>query len=130
MKLRPLMEHSYKTRYPGKNRWKSGLLYQPLKKLQKILDETESNWIERKKRLEEFMNKEVRTGEEDLAQALGFDNKEEFAFFEIVKKHLLEPEEKQEGIAAEAGAEYITQDIMIWLKISPWMWLVSWKKIM
>jgi type I restriction enzyme R subunit len=58
------------------------------------------------------MNKEVRTGEEDLAQALGFDNKEEFAFFEIVKKHLLEPEEKQEGIAAEAGAEYITQDII------------------
>ncbi len=83
-----------------------------LEKLQKILDETESNWIERKKRLEEFMNKEVRTGEEDLAQALGFDNKEEFAFFEIVKKHLLEPEEKQEGIAAEAGAEYITQDII------------------
>jgi len=83
-----------------------------LEKLQKILDETKNNWIERKKRLEEFMNQEVRTGEEEMAQSLGFDKKEEFAFFEIVKKHLLEPDDKQEELVAEEGSEYITQDII------------------
>ena len=50
---------------------KMGLLYQPLEKLQKILDETESKLIERKTP-EEFMNKSP-TGRR--TQSLGFDNK-------------------------------------------------------
>ncbi|MGS0745240.1 type I restriction endonuclease subunit R [Syntrophomonas erecta subsp. sporosyntropha] len=83
-----------------------------LEKLQKILDETKNNWIERKKRLEEFMNQEVKKGEEEMAQALGFTKKEEFAFFEVVKKHLLEPEQSPDGIVAEGGTEYITLDII------------------
>lgn len=83
-----------------------------LEKLQKILDETKNNWIERKKQLEEFMNKEVKTGEEETAQALGFDTKEEFAFFEVVKKHLLEDEKTPDDIVAEEGTEYITQNII------------------
>ena len=55
---------------------------------------------------------EVKKGEEEMAQSLGFDKKEEFAFFEVVKKQLLEPEETPDGMVAEGGAEYITQDVI------------------
>ncbi|MGH4119837.1 type I restriction endonuclease subunit R [Clostridium sp.] len=83
-----------------------------LEKLQKILDETKNNWIERKKQLESFIKNDVQQGEMNQAQALGL-NKKEYAFFEIVKKYLLEGGEKVEkGIVAEEEVNYISSDII------------------
>lgn len=83
-----------------------------LEKLQQILDETRNNWEERKKQLEEFINKDVKTGETEEAEALGLSRKE-FAFFEVIKKHLLDPEEvSKAGRAKEASELYISQDII------------------
>lgn len=83
-----------------------------LEKLQQILDETRNNWEERKKQLEEFINKDVKTGETEEAEALGLSRKE-FAFFEVIKKHLLDPEEvSNAGHAKEASELYISQDII------------------
>ena len=83
-----------------------------LEKLQKILDETKNNWIERKKQLENFIQNDVQQGEMNQAEALGL-NKKEYAFFEIVKKYILEGGETTENIiAAEEGATYISTDII------------------
>lgn len=83
-----------------------------LEKLQKILDETKNNWIERKKQLENFIKNDVEKGEMNQAEALGL-NKKEYAFFEIVKKYILEGGEISESnIAAEEGATYICSDII------------------
>lgn len=76
-----------------------------LEKLQKILDETENNWIEKKKRLREFIENDMNRGEIEKAEALGL-TKEEYAFFETVKKHLIENESIQEE------EEYIPNDII------------------
>lgn len=82
-----------------------------LEKLQKILDETKNNWIERKNKLEEFINNDLDKGEEKEADALGLTTKE-YAFFEVVKKHLSEPEEISNTQPHEARAEYISRDII------------------
>lgn len=58
-----------------------------LEKLQKILDETKNDFIEKKKKLEEFIEKEVEKGTKSQAESLGLDEKE-FAFFEVVKKNI------------------------------------------
>lgn len=79
-------------------------------KLIKILDETKQNWAERKKQLEEFV-KSVDKGESEEAEALGL-SKEEFAFFEVVKKYLGETDEGHESAVKEASATYISQDII------------------
>ncbi|KUO48848.1 MAG: restriction endonuclease subunit R [Desulfitibacter sp. BRH_c19] len=80
-----------------------------LEKLQQILDDTKNNWIERKKRLEEFIKNDVQKGEQQEAEALGL-SKEEFAFFEVVKVNLIEPEET--GKVKEAKALYINQGVL------------------
>lgn len=83
-----------------------------LEKLQQILEETKNNWEERKKQLEDFINKDVKTGETEEAEALGL-SKKEYAFFEVVKKHLLDPEEiSQAGQIKEPSEIYISQDII------------------
>ncbi|WP_207789034.1 type I restriction enzyme endonuclease domain-containing protein [Neobacillus terrae] len=82
-----------------------------LEKLQQILDETKNDWTERKKQLEEFINNDVKMGETEEAEALGLTNKE-YAFFEIIKKHLLEPDEAAGSKAKEASEVYISQDIL------------------
>lgn len=81
-----------------------------LEKLQKIIDETKNNWIERKKKLQEFINNDVQKGEVQEAKALGL-SKEEYAFFETVKKHLKE-DEVDDGVVREKGTEYISNDII------------------
>ena len=81
-----------------------------LEKLQKILDETKNDFIEKKKKLEEFIEKEVEKGTKSQADSLGLDEKE-FAFFEIVKKNILD-EALEEGIVKEEGESYISNDII------------------
>ncbi|QGU96405.1 HsdR family type I site-specific deoxyribonuclease [Clostridium bovifaecis] len=81
-----------------------------LEKLQKILDETKNNWIERKNKLQEFIQNDVQKGEIKEAEALGL-SKEEYAFFETVKKHLKEDEINTE-VVKEEQAEYISNEII------------------
>ncbi|MCX7884638.1 MAG: type I restriction endonuclease subunit R, partial [Caloramator sp.] len=75
-----------------------------LEKLQKILDETENNWIERKKKLEEFIEREVKKGLESEAEKLGLDKKQ-YAIYQTVNKVVV-----GEDIAKEDSAMYIAAD--------------------
>lgn len=77
-----------------------------LEKLQKILEETKSNWIERKKQLEDFIAKEVNTGETSEAAALGLTT-EEFAFYGVVKNELV-----GNTIIKESSAQYISDEFV------------------
>ncbi|MFP3472418.1 hypothetical protein R0J90_20395, partial [Micrococcus sp. SIMBA_144] len=64
-----------------------------------------------KKQLEKFINNDVETGETKEAERLGL-SKKEYAFFEVVKKHL-EPEEvPSTSQVNEASEQYISQDII------------------
>ncbi|EIF5084137.1 TPA: type I restriction endonuclease subunit R [Clostridium perfringens] len=78
-----------------------------LERLQKILDETKNDWIERKRRLYEFIKTEVEDGAANEASDLGLDEKE-FAFFKVVKKYLEDGGE--EFIAKEEKACYISDE--------------------
>ena len=81
-----------------------------LEKLQKILDETVNDWIERKKKLEEFIEKDVEKGTKSQAENLGLDEKE-YAFFEVVKKFIVD-EEVQDDKIKEESESYISNDII------------------
>ena len=81
-----------------------------LEKLQKILDETINDWIERKKKLEEFIERDVEKGTKSQSESLGLDEKE-YAFFEVVKKYIVD-EEVQEGRVKEESESYISNDII------------------
>jgi type I restriction enzyme, R subunit len=81
-----------------------------LEKLQRILDETENDWIKRKKKLEEFIKKDVEKGTKSQSESLGLDEKE-YAFFEVVKKYI-EDEEVQDDKIKEEREVYISNDII------------------
>lgn len=81
-----------------------------LEKLQRILDETANDWIERKKELEEFIDREVEKGAKSESQKLGL-NEKEFAFFEVVKKYIVD-EEIEENKVKEEAESYISSDII------------------
>ncbi|OAA87802.1 type I restriction endonuclease subunit R [Clostridium ljungdahlii] len=81
-----------------------------LEKLQKILDETKNDWIERKKKLEEFIEREVEKGTKSQSENLGLDEKE-YAFFEVVKKYI-ESEEHRDDVVKEEAEIYISNEII------------------
>ena len=81
-----------------------------LEKLQKILDETINDWIERKKKLEEFIERDVEKGTKSQSESLGLDERE-YAFFEVVKKYIVD-EDVQEGRVKEESESYISNDII------------------
>lgn len=85
-----------------------------LEKLQHILDETVNNWIARKQKLKEFIDNDIETGESKEAELLGL-SKEEYAFFETVKKQLNDDIEDETGISLgkEATEEYVSNDVVI-----------------
>jgi type I restriction enzyme R subunit len=56
-----------------------------LERLQKILEETNLNWEERRRQLQEFIDREFENGEEDIASKLGFKNTRELAIFETLQ---------------------------------------------
>ncbi len=85
-----------------------------LEKLQKILNETANDWVERKKRLEEFIDNEVENGPSNEANNLGLDEKE-FAFFEAVKKYLEEDEAEEitkDSVVKEATVDYVCNETL------------------
>lgn len=82
-----------------------------LEKLQKILDETKNNWIERKKKLEEFISRDVKTGEIEEADALGL-TKKEYAFFETVRKHLSDSDDLKSKGKKEGATLFITEEVI------------------
>jgi type I restriction enzyme R subunit len=81
------------------------VLYQSLlERLQRILEETNMNWEERRKQLEEFVEREMQHGEEDLALKLGFSEKRQLAIYSTIKA------EATKEKAAEAVGYYAGDD--------------------
>ena len=104
------MEHAIKHTINIKMKENPAYYESLLERLQKILEETKINWIERKKRLEEFINNDVEQGATDEASNLGLDEKE-FAFFKIVKKYLDEDsDEEVDFVAKEDKEAYVSNE--------------------
>ncbi|MCR3956261.1 MAG: type I restriction endonuclease subunit R [Gudongella sp.] len=59
-----------------------------LERLQKILEETDLNWEQRKKQLQEFIDREFEHGEENLVAKLGLKEKRELAIFEMLRSEI------------------------------------------
>lgn len=68
-------------------------------KLKRILEETEQNWLERRLKLKEFIEKEIKTGEENSAKRFNL-SRQEFAIFEAVKNEM--PKKDIEFIVSES----------------------------
>ena len=81
-------------------------------KLQQILEETKNDWIEKKAKLKEFINKEMEKGEQSKADELGL-SKREFAFFETLRQVLEQGEEVATNIVKEHSVDYIANDIVL-----------------
>lgn len=75
-------------------------------KLQQILEETKNDWVEKKARLSEFINRDVNKGEQNEAQELGL-TKREFPIFVTLRK-TFEGEKDTEDIVKEDSAVYIS----------------------
>lgn len=82
-----------------------------LEKLQRILDETKNDWVERKKKFEELIEKDIEIGTKTRSQSLGLDERE-FAFFELVKKYILDEAVVEENVVKEESESYIGNDII------------------
>ncbi|MFL0270113.1 type I restriction endonuclease subunit R [Candidatus Clostridium radicumherbarum] len=80
-------------------------------KLQQILEETKNDWIEKKARLKDFINKEMEKGEQDKANELGL-SKREFAFFETLREVLKQQDEVAANTIKEDNVEYIGDDVV------------------
>jgi type I restriction enzyme R subunit len=83
-------------------------------KLQQILEETKNNWVEKKARLKEFINRDIDSGEEDMANELGL-NVKEFAVFETIRK-LLEDGEDVNNKVKEDSAIYMNDNTIEFTK--------------
>lgn len=75
-------------------------------KLKQILEETKNDWVEKKARLRDFINREINKGEENLADELGL-TKKEFAIFETLRKTFEDGEELSNEVKEEK-AVYIS----------------------
>ncbi|MBU3219498.1 type I restriction endonuclease subunit R [Clostridium algidicarnis] len=80
-------------------------------KLQQILDETKNDWIQKKARLKEFIDKEMDKGEDHKAMELGL-SKREFAFFETLREVLEGQNEEGSNIVKESNVDYIANDVI------------------
>ena len=81
-------------------------------KLMQILEETRNDWTEKKARLKDFIDRELKTGEEEDASDLGL-SKEEFAIFETLRKVL---EDGNSEKAKEEEAIYISDEAVEFAK--------------
>ena len=81
-------------------------------KLMQILEETRNDWTEKKARLKDFIDRELKTGEEEDASDLGL-SKEEFAIFETLRKVL---EDGNSEKAKEEEAIYISHEAVEFAK--------------
>lgn len=73
-------------------------------KLQQILEETKNDWVEKKARLKEFINRDVNKGEQNIADQLKL-SKKEFAIFETLRE-TLEGKEDIKGDMKEDSVSY------------------------
>lgn len=80
-------------------------------KLQQILEETKNDWIEKKARLKDFINREMEKGEQSKADELGL-SKREFAFFETLREVLEDGNEGAADVVKEDNVEYVSNDIV------------------
>ncbi len=69
-------------------------------KLSQILEETKTDWAEKKARLKEFIDRELKSGEEDIANDLGL-TKKEFAIFETLRKVLEDGQDSSDKVGEE-----------------------------
>lgn len=79
-------------------------------KLMQILEETKNDWAEKKARLKDFIDRELKSGEEDVASDLGL-TKREFAIFETLRKVLenhgcAQVKEDEEVYISEEGVDF------------------------
>ncbi|TCO70664.1 type I restriction endonuclease subunit R [Marinisporobacter balticus] len=89
-----------------------------LEKLQKLLDETQLSWEERRARLKEFIDNEIELSEEDEAGKLGFTSNKEYAFYLKIKE-VLNEEEPAENQVAENTVSYTTDaDIALYKEMT------------
>lgn len=84
-------------------------------KLQQILDETKNDWVEKKARLKDFINRELDKGEETVASDLGL-TKQEFAIFETMKKLLEDGEASKKAGIKEESEVYMSNDMIDFTK--------------
>lgn len=84
-------------------------------KLQQILDETKNDWVEKKARLKDFVNRELDKGEETVASDLGL-TKQEFAIFETMKKLLEDGESSKKAGIKEESEVYMSNDMIEFTK--------------
>ncbi|MBY6951037.1 type I restriction endonuclease subunit R [Clostridium botulinum] len=80
-------------------------------KLQQILEETKNDWIEKKARLKEFIDREMEKGEQGKADELGL-SKREFAFFETLREVLEGGNEVTSNVIKEDSVDYIANDVV------------------
>ncbi len=71
-----------------------------LDRLMKILEETNLNWEERRRQLEEFVEREMEHGEEDLVRKFGLKDRRQLAIYEMIKEAM------EKGKAAEETVYY------------------------
>ncbi len=58
-----------------------------LERLLKIIEETNVDWEERRRQLEEFIERELNYGEENKTHNLGFSEKRQLAIYEAIKEY-------------------------------------------
>lgn len=80
-------------------------------KLQQILEETKNDWVEKKARLKEFINREMEKGEQSKADELEL-SKKQFALFETLREVLEGGNEKEADVIKEDRVEYISNEII------------------
>ncbi|WP_346936741.1 type I restriction endonuclease subunit R [Clostridium sp.] len=81
-----------------------------LEKLQQILEETKNDWIEKKARLKEFIDREIDKGEQGKADELEL-SKREFAFFETLREVLEGGNKISSNVVKEDSIDYISNDV-------------------
>lgn len=86
-----------------------------LEKLQKILDDTQNDWLAKKELLKDFINKDLNTGEKQMAEDLGLDKKE-FAVFETLRKFISDGNDVKEGVVKEEDVMYMDDSMMQFTK--------------
>lgn len=87
-----------------------------LERLMKLLEETNLNWEERRKQLEEFIEREMNHSEEDMAKKLGLKDNKQLAIFETVQAEMKKRKVAEEvvyysGCSEEDNIKKITFDI-------------------
>ena len=103
------MEHII-TRTISVNMGTNPVRYQSLlERLQSIIDETVNNWEERKKKLEEFIKRDLDEGKDNAVEKYGLKDANELAVFEAIKTFY---EEDNEGVLLADEIKDMTYEVI------------------